>query len=165
MNIKIFCRSKTGNTLKVAKELASTAEAFLSSAARPAGSVTVDCGSSDGPSIVRFSDSDRGRTDLLFLGAAVYATEDHDILPEVQAFIGTLDASNTAAVALFATGFSTAALASMRRLLAARGVRVLGESFFCKGKLFFVFNAGRPNESDLASARAFGLKTLASVKQ
>ena len=112
MNIKIFCRSKTGNTLKVAKELASTAEAFLSSAARPAGSVTVDCGSSDGPSIVRFSDSDRGRTDLLFLGAAVYATEDHDILPEVQAFIGTLDASNTAAVALFATGFSTAALAT-----------------------------------------------------
>jgi hypothetical protein len=101
---------------------------------------------------------DDGMVDLLFLGAAVYATHQHGIHKSVKEFIAGLDPAKVKKVALFSTGFiQSEAIPGMRRLLEARGIAVLRESYFCLGR-FALFNLGHPNALELEGAAAFARK-------
>lgn len=134
MNIRIFYHSATGNTRKVAEamaeELGVTAEDIAS---------------------YNFSVS----ADVLFVGTAVYATYDHGINPAVRDFISKLDPKKVKKTVLFATGFVLTAITTMKNLLRDRKIPVAEESFFCKGKLFVIFNFGHPNNTDLKNAKIF----------
>lgn len=134
MNVRVFYWSKTGNTKKVAETMAGVlgckAESILSSC-EPVSA------------------------DILFLGAAVYATFNHEVNPKVSEFIGRLDPTKTGKVVLFCTGFADTAVKIMRGLLDKRGFSVAENSFFCKGKFFIFFNFGHPDGTDLENAKSF----------
>jgi flavodoxin len=134
MNIEIFYHSKTGNTKKVAEAMAGV----TGSKARQIGSDPVPVSA-----------------DLLFIGAAVYATYDHGIDPVVKGFIERLDPKKTREAVLFCTGFTDNANMAMKELLNRKGIKVNERSFYCKGKLFFFLNFGHPDKTDLENARQF----------
>jgi len=139
MNARVVYYSATGNTRKVANAIA---EAIGCEAA------TID-GYADTP------------VDLLFIGAAVYATHDHGLHAAVKAFIAGLDPSKVGEAALFSTGFvQSEAIAMMRALLERRGIPVAEKSFFCLGR-FALFNMGRPNAKDLAASAEFAHELVA----
>ena len=136
MNIKVYYWSKTGNTKKVAETMADVlgykAESILSNRESVAA-------------------------DILFLGAAVYATFNHEVNPAVSEFIGRLDTAKIGKVVLFCTGFADTAVKIMSGLLKKRGIAVAENSFFCKGRFFIFFNFGHPNGTDLENAKSFAL--------
>lgn len=135
MNIQVSYYSATGNTRKVATAIASSL-----------GTDAVDIASyAPGPEPV----------DILFLGAAVYATHDHGLHKNVKNFIAGLDPEHVKRVAVFGTGFiQSEALSMLRSLLDKRGIPVVEEGFFCLGRFTF-FNMGHPNAKDIAEAGAF----------
>jgi flavodoxin len=141
MNTQVAYYSVTGNTRKVAEAIAASASCVLT---------TIGQDQFDGE-----------RIDLLFLGAAVYATHDHGVHAAVRKFIASLDPDKIKKVALFSTGFiQSEAIAMMRRLLEAKGLTVADESFFCLGR-FTLFNLGHPNSKDLQAAAGFAKKSMA----
>jgi hypothetical protein len=139
MEIRVCCHSSTGNTMKLARSMALALD-------RQAEAV-------EGLSI-------KENVDLLFLGGAVYATEDHGLHPALRDFIARLEPGRVGQAVLFRTGFSDAALASMRSLLEAGGIKVANESFGCKGR-FLIFNLGHPGAKDLEAGAAFARKMAA----
>ncbi len=142
MNVRVIYHSVTGNTRKVADIIAGA----------------VGC---QATSIDKYT-GDAGPVDLLFLGAAVYATHDHGLHASVKTFIDGLDPAKVRNVALFSTGFiQSEAIAMMKRRLEARGIAVAGQSCFCLGR-FALFNLGHPNAADLAKARDFGGRMAAA---
>ncbi len=141
MNTQVVYYSVTGNTRKVADSIAK---------AIACQATAID------------TRHDDGKVDLLFLGAAVYATHQHGVHEAVRKFIADLDPARIKKVALFSTGFiQSEAIAMMRSLLAARGIKVAAESFFCLGR-FALFNMGHPNAKELEAAGAFAKKTMES---
>ncbi len=134
MEVKVLYHSKTGNTKKVGEAIADA----------------LGCQSAKLPHV----GSDVA-ADLLFLGAAVYATHDHGLDPQMVSFIRTLDPAKVKRVAVYCTGFSSAAAKLMETGLRNRGLKVAPESFYCEGK-FLLFKAGHPNAADLDRARTFG---------
>jgi flavodoxin len=143
MNIKVFYWSKTGNTKKVAETMANV----------------LGCKAA---SILSFRES--VSADILFLGAAVYATFNHEVNPAVTEFIGRLDPARIGKVVLFCTGFADTAIGIMREHFKKRGIPVAENSFFCKGKMFIFFNFGHPNKTDLENAKSFA-KTVVPEKR
>lgn len=139
MKTAVYFSSLTGNTRKVAEAMA---------ASIGCSAIPVDSGA---PS---------ERVDLCFLGGAVYATHDHGIQPELRRFIEALEPRKVGGVVLFCTGFRQDAVAIMTALLEAKGIPVAKERFFCKGKLFLVFNFGHPNGRDLSAAASFARRSL-----
>lgn len=137
MNMRVLYHSVTGNTKKVAEAMA----AELGCKAESIEEVKMPLSA-----------------DILFLGAAVYATHNHDIDPVVADFIGKLESGKVKKAVLFCTGFATTALDSMGALLKKKNIPVAQDRFFCRGKLFLVFNFGHPNRNDLANARLFAKK-------
>jgi flavodoxin len=137
MNIRIFYHSATGNTKKVAEAMAEKLGVTAENIATYNFSVSAD---------------------LLFIGTAVYATYDHGINPAVKEFIAKLEPKKVKKAVLFATGFVPKAIDSMRSLLKEKRIPVAEDSFFCKGKLFVIFNFGHPNKKDLENAKAFAVK-------
>jgi Flavodoxins len=139
MNIRVFYWSKTGNTKKVAETMADVlgcqAESIL-------------------------SDPEPVSADILFLGAAVYATFNHEINPAVSEFIGRLDPTKIGKVILFCTGFADTAVKTMSGLLKKKGIPFAEDSFFCKGKMFLFFNFGHPNGTDIENAKRFAKTTI-----
>lgn len=137
MNVRVTYYSATGNTRKVAESIAGAASSTATS---------IDAYHED------------GTVDLLFLGAAVYATHGHSIHELVRKFIAGLEPAKIKKVALFSTGFiQSEAIPGMRKLLEARGIAVLPESYFCLGR-FALFNLGHPNALELEGAAAFARK-------
>ncbi len=134
--VRVFYASVTGNTRKVADAIASAV-----------GTKAESIGSAEAPV----------EADLLFLGAAVYATSDHDIKPEMRRFIEGLDPRRIGRAAVFCTGFEDRARPILRDLLTKKGIPVAAESFFCKGK-FLLFNLGHPGSADLEDAGHFARK-------
>jgi flavodoxin len=134
MNIKVFYWSKTGNTKKVAETMADVLGCKAESI---------------------FSTREPVSADILFLGAAVYATFNHEVNPAVTEFIGRLDPAKIGKVILFCTGFANTAIGIMRGHLKRRGVHVAESSFFCKGKMFIFFNFGHPDKTDIENAKSF----------
>ena len=137
MNVQVAYYSATGNTRKVAESMAGA----------------IDCKATG---IDAYGND--GTVDLLFLGAAVYATHGHGVHEAVRKFIAGLEKSSVKKVALFSTGFiQSEAIPGMRKLLEARGITVLPESYFCLGR-FALFNLGHPNALELEGAAAFARK-------
>lgn len=141
MNAQVVFYSATGNTRKVAESIAAAIGCTATSIAKDS--------MAEGP------------VDLLFLGAAVYATHDHGLHASVKAFIDGLDPARIKQAAIFSTGFiQSEALAMMRSRLEARGIKVAAESYFCLGR-FALFNLGHPNAKELGAAAAFAKKITA----
>jgi len=142
MKTDVVFYSATGNTRKIAAAIAEAARCEARQAQQ------------DPPAI---------DADLIFVGGAVYATSDHDIHPSIRSFADRLkSAGYRGQVALFATGFEKSdAIGLLRRTFLERGVRVVDESFFCKGK-FLLFMQGHPDKEDIADAKAFASKVIAS---
>lgn len=141
MNIRIFYFSASGNTKKVAEAMAEELGCKAESMETAGSSVSAD---------------------ILFLGAAVYATFDHGINPAVSNFISRLDPKKVKKAVLFCTGFVQTAITTMKDLLGKRNIPVSENSFFCKGKLFVVFNFGHPDRADLVNAKKFA-RSIVSV--
>ena len=142
MKTDVVFYSATGNTRKIAAAIAEAAKCEARQAQQ------------DPPVI---------DADIIFVGGAVYATSDHDIHPSIRLFADRLkSASYSGQVALFATGFSRSdAIGRLRQAFRDRGLKVADESFFCKGK-FLLFMQGHPDKQDLAEAKAFASKVIAS---
>ena len=139
MNVRVAYYSATGNTRRVAESIAGAL----------GGTAT---------SINDYHED--SRVDLLFLGAAVYATHGHGVHEAVKKFIASLDAAMVKKVALFSTGFiQSEAIPGMRKLLQARGIAVLPDSYFCLGR-FALFNLGHPNVVELGGAAEFSRKAV-----
>ena len=136
MTTKIVYHSQTGNTKKVAEAIAES----LSCQAETIEKATIT-----------------EPIDLLFIGAAVYATYDHGFSPEVQQFISKLSANNIKRVAIFGTYAFGSSIEKLRQLLVDHGLIVESEKFSCKGRFLF-FNWKAPTHSDLLNAQAFARK-------
>jgi flavodoxin len=139
MNIRVLYHSTTGNTKLVAEAMAEELGCKAGSITEVKSPVTAD---------------------ILFLGTAVYATYEHKINPVVTAFIEKLEPSKVKKAVLFCTGFVQTAVNDMKGLLEKRKIPVAESSFYCKGKLFVIFNFGHPNRTDLENARLFARKFL-----
>ena len=137
MDTKIYYASKTGNTKKIAETMAKVLSCSVAPMTANSSSISAD---------------------ILFLGAAVYATHDHDIDPLVREFIGNLDVKKIKKAVLFCTGFANTAIVSMKSHLAGKGIPVDENTFFCKGNFFIFFNFGHPNSADLKAAENFALE-------
>ena len=98
------------------------------------------------------------KTDILFLGSAVYAA---GIDPAVKDFMK----ANGDQIGKI-VNFSTAALLSstyqqVKKCAEEYGISMAEEEFHCRGS-FSLLHKGRPNEQDLAQAADFAKKYLAS---
>ena len=141
MKARVVYYSVTGNTRKVAESMA---EAL--------GVTAESIGNGAEP----------GDADVLFIGAAVYATHDHGLHPRVKEFIAGLDAKQVGLAAVFATGFiQSDAVGLIRNLLTRQGIKVANDSYFCKGR-FALFNMGHPNAKELEAAREFAKQVTGS---
>ncbi|MGV8907216.1 MAG: flavodoxin family protein [Acetobacterium sp.] len=93
------------------------------------------------------------KVDILFLGASVYK---FGIDKKVIAYINDLDAQKIGSVVIFATSgkLENVAYSKMAELIAAKGIKVEAENFYCKGK-FLSMNKNHPDEEDLKAVRDF----------
>lgn len=142
MKAKVLYYSRTGNTKKIAETIAQALneKAEVIPPQEPCEDI-----------------------DLLFLGSAVYGGK---IDNKVKNFIITLDESKVKNVALFSTcGFQDTAIQIMSNLLKAQGIKVMEESFLCKGRFFLFFNFKHPCEEDIKKAQDFVERTLEKVKE
>lgn len=138
MNIKVRYFSRGGNTKKVAEAIAKTAD-------------------------VNAEDCSVGITepiDLLFLGGSVYGFGlDDNIINYIQA----LNPAHVKRVALFGTSAIVKnGNAEMAKLLKAKGISVLENSFYCRGE-FAIMHKGRPNDADLQNAADFASETIKTL--
>lgn len=138
MNAGVVYYSKTGNTKKVAEAIGRAAECLV---------------------VRALEEKMPEKIDVLFLGAAVYATYDHGLSPVMIEFINHLDPSDVGKVVLFATGFSGNAITIMKGLLEQKGISVDPESFWCKGA-FFLFSMGHPNLAEIRQAEEFARQRI-----
>lgn len=134
MTVAVRYFSRSGNTKKVAEAIAEA--------------VGVEAKTTDFPL--------EEKTDLLFLGSAVYAA---GVDPAINAFIEQ-NASKIGKIA----NFSTAAVISstfkqIKKIADENNVAMLDEEFHCRGK-FTVMHANRPNAKDLAAAKDFATNLI-----
>ncbi|MHB8070399.1 MAG: flavodoxin domain-containing protein [Candidatus Cryosericum sp.] len=135
MNTRVIYQSTTGNTKRVADCMAAAAGCASESVTQAVINEPVD---------------------MLFLGAALHGDA---IDASVKKFIEVLDPALVKKVTLFSTGYEEhkeKAVGLMRDLVSQRGIPVTDKCYFCRGK-FLLWNRGRPNEDDLAEAKAFAL--------
>lgn len=143
MNIKVLYHSSTGNTEKLANTIADE----LNIRAESIG---------DKP--VTFSES----VDLLFIGDGIYFGKAHK---RTLAFIDSLSSDIVKNVAVFATyGGQVKIGFDIKKLLADKGLKVIGEPFMCKGQAWAVANRNRPNQDDLNEVREFAGNTVANLE-
>jgi len=137
MSIEVRYYTKSGNSKKIADAIAKTAgvEAQTVLVAVPK------------------------ETDILFLGGSIYMNGYDD---ELINFAKNLDPS-IKKVALFTTsGFKKTNGEQIKKVLSAKNIQVVEDSFYCKGA-FKAFGKGRPNEEDIRSAKQFAKKNLKKV--
>jgi len=135
MNVRVLYHSGyKGNTMKIATTIA---EVFNVRAER-IGKEKID-----------FSEP----IDLLFIGSGVYFNKPHK---KLRITISKL----TNSVIQNAVGFGTYGNQSnvgeqINNLLRKQGIRVVGESFVCKGASVGTDNKGHPDTTDLENAKEF----------
>lgn len=129
MKIAVRYYSKGGNTEKLADAIAAA--------------VGVDAETVDRPL--------DERTDIVFLGSAVYANGiDESVkrfLRKNAGYIGTLYNFSTAAIA-------PSTYKQVKKVADENGVAMSEKEYHCKGSFLFL-NAGHPNDGDLTRAAAF----------
>lgn len=135
MNIKVLYHSQTGNTKRVAESMAETLgvaaeEIAESSIAEP--------------------------VDILFIGDGIYAGRPDKV---TISFIKTLNESMVRNAAVFGTyAGQENAIKIMKEQLKEQGIKVLPESFGCKGKFCALINRKHPSEKDLAAAKEYAMR-------
>lgn len=128
INVRYFTR--TGSTAKLAEKIATTAGCQAQTIDTPI----------------------KGKTDLLFLGASVYAG---GIDKKVKEFIDTLDKASIGKVVIFSTSaLVERAFPEIKKYLTEKGIAVAEENYYCRGQ-FTLLHKGRPNAKDLAEAELF----------
>jgi len=138
MKVKVVYFSQTGNTKKVAESIAEALSCKAESIDAVASS---------------------GEFDVLFIGAAVYATYNHDVNPAITTFLKTLDPSRVKKVAVFSTYAFGSSVGNLERFAKDLGLNVPEPSFACKGRFLF-FNWGAPSKKDLLNAKSFALRVI-----
>jgi flavodoxin len=137
MNIAVRYFSRTGNTEKVALAIAEA----LGVEAVPLGGAS----------------SIEEETDVLFLGAAVYA---FGIDGAVASFIQKLDKAKVKKVVVFSTSAIVKSVrAPVKKLLSEKGVPLSDKEFHCWGRFKFM-RKGRPGAADLERAKAFAKEVV-----
>ncbi|WP_409967450.1 flavodoxin family protein [Bengtsoniella intestinalis] len=135
MNAKVVYYTKSGNTQKIAEAIGSA----------------VGCPVMD----VRTKNDDA--VDVLFLGASVYK---FGIDKEVKAYIDGLNPAKVGEVVIFSTSaMSDSGYPKLVALLKNRGIAVFDRHFYCRGA-FMMANKNRPNQEDIAKAKAFAVDFL-----
>jgi flavodoxin len=92
------------------------------------------------------------RTDILFVGASIYAGKIDDRL---RRFLQALDPKQAAKAVVFgsAAGNKTA-LSEVKSILKPKGIQVSEEEFHCRAS-FLLLNRGRPDAKDMERAEDF----------
>jgi len=132
MNKKVFYYSKTGNTKKIAEKMA---EGLGIIAEDISSAIACDA-------------------DIVFIGAAVYATSNHLHDPKVYEFINELSKKKIGEVYVFDTYLMGSSINELRKYIENKGMNVSKEYYSCKGK-FALFNVGRPNKVEIEKAVKF----------
>ena len=142
MNIKVIYHSSTGNTEKLAREIAVT----LNVQAEPLGEDPIS-----------FSEP----VDLLFIGDGIYFGKANK---RTRSFIERLDPKMIKNVAIFATYGGQAKIGTdIKELLQNKGIRVVDEPFTCKGQTWVFINRNYPNETDLSKVRKYVKNAVSKV--
>ena len=136
MRTEVRYFTRTGNTKKLAEAIAQAA----------------DCRAQAVPAPID------GYTDILFLGASVYAG---GISAEMKEYIRALDSAQIGMVAVFSTSaLVQRAFPQVRKELEKQGIAVCQQDFYCRGQ-FTALHKGRPNARDLENAKRFAADILA----
>ncbi len=130
--------SKSGNTKKLADEIAKTVGCKAEQVPAPIGD----------------------KVDILFLGASVYWG---GISSELKEYIQTLDKANIGRVVVFSTSaLAERAFPQIQKKLQSYGIQVESRNFYCRGE-FTALHKGRPNQEDLNAARKFAAEMIAEL--
>ncbi|MCD7839234.1 MAG: hypothetical protein LUG46_01255 [Erysipelotrichaceae bacterium] len=130
IKVAVHYFSKSGNTKKIADEIAKTTH----------------CSAKQIPTTVN------DKIDILFLGASVYYG---GISSEVKKYIQTLDSNQIGKVVVFSTSaMAERAYPQIQKLLKDKNIQVDQRNFYCRGE-FTVLHKGRPNQEDLDEVRKF----------
>lgn len=129
MHIEVRYLSKSGNTKKVADAIAQ---------ATGCEALSIEHGVAQD-------------TDVLFLGAAVYAA---GVDQQMKDFINQLGANIKKVVVFSTSAVLKSSYPQMKKLLEERNIKVDSREFHCRGA-FAVMHKGRPNADDLAAAKKF----------
>ncbi len=134
MKIAVRYYSKGGNTKKLADAIASALGVEAETVDRPLD----------------------GKTDMVFLGSAVYA---NGVDESVKRFLRK-NADNIGTL----YNFSTAAIApstykQVKKIADENGINLSAREYHCKGS-FLLLNKGRPNQGDITRAVAFAKLAL-----
>jgi flavodoxin len=140
MKVKVVYHSETGSTKKVAEAIA----AAVGVSAEKAGESLIN-----------------EKIDVLFIGAAVYATY-QGFHPSIKKLVAAAQAADVRRVALFGTYAFRSSMDKLMALAKGAGLPVAEESFICKGKFLF-FNFRHPNKADLQKATDFAKKLTAGA--
>lgn len=138
MNIAVRYHSQTGNTKKLADEIAKIINIKAE-----------DC----------YSEINEP-TDLLFLGGSVYGfgLDEH-----TKNYIKNLDSNLVKKVAVFGTSAIVKnGNNQMIKLLEEKNIPVVKENFYCKGRFKFI-HKGRPNDDDINDVINFANKIIESI--
>lgn len=93
--------------------------------------------------------------DLLFIVGGIYGGKS---LPELIAFVETLDNSKAKKVALITSCMSKVNKQDeVRAALVKKNIDVVADEFICQGSFLF-FGLGHPNKEDMANAVAYAKK-------
>ncbi len=141
MNNKAAVRyfSKTGNTRKLAEEIAKTTECKAQTTDKPV----------------------KEEVDVLFLGASVYWG---GIDKQVKDFIRSLDAKKIKKAAVFSTSaLAERAYPQISKLLQAQGIPTVKKNFYCRGQ-FKALHRNKPDAEDLKAVREYA-KAVCDEKQ
>ena len=134
MNIAVRYFTRSGNTKKLADEIAKT----------------VSCEAKD------VSISLTEKVDILFLGCSYYA---FDVDEAVKKFIVNNKDSIGKIVCFGTSAMMKSMKKPLRKVADTVGVAVADEEFHCRGE-FAKIHKGRPNEKDLADVSAFVTKVI-----
>lgn len=136
MKVQVRYYSQTGNTKKIADAIAMAAHTEAK---------TIDTLVTE-------------KTDILFLGAAVYWA---GIDSKVRDFIAALDPGKIGRVVIFSnSALAERAYSSLAKELKKRGIPVEADNFYCRGQ-FKVLHRGHPDAADLERACSFAENILA----
>lgn len=140
MKCRIIYHSVTGNTRKIAREIAAELGCPAEEASHASSPVEAD---------------------LLYIGGACYGGK---LDPKLAACIESLETHLVGRAVLFTTGFpKTSAVKLMQDLLNSRGIPVHEESLKVRGR-FLLFNWSRPNAQDKQDARNFARRSLSEAQ-
>ena len=135
MSVAVRYYSKSGNTKKLANAIAEVAGVEALNTEHP---VTE-------------------QTDILFLGASVYA---YGISDEMKRYIADLDPEKIGKVVVFSTSaLAERAYPEVAKAIKDTGIKVDEKNFYCRGS-FLMMHKGRPNDQDIADVKRFAKEII-----